>query len=78
MINRFKTLREEASDYLGIIQSKNIEEAMQRKDISAFRIKFTNYLTNFIIALQENTLIIEYALKDIKNKPSRKQATCID
>ncbi|MBR3120416.1 TIGR02677 family protein [Oceanobacillus profundus] len=68
IIKRFKTLREEASDYLGIIQSKNIEEAMQSKDISAFRVKFTNYLTDFIIALQENTIIIEYALKDIHNR----------
>lgn len=68
MINRFKTLREEASDYLGIIQSKNIEEAMQSKDISAFRVKFTNYLTDFIISLQKNTPVIEYALKDIQRK----------
>ncbi|MFD1064787.1 TIGR02677 family protein [Oceanobacillus locisalsi] len=66
VINRFKTLREEASDYLGIIQSRNIEEAMQNKDISAFREKFTNYLTDFIVALQENTIVIEYALKDIQ------------
>jgi uncharacterized protein (TIGR02677 family) len=65
---KFKTLREEASDYLGIIQSKNIEEAMQRKDIGAFRVKFTNYLTDFISSLQKNIPIIEYALKDIRNK----------
>ncbi|MCJ7843347.1 TIGR02677 family protein [Lederbergia sp. NSJ-179] len=68
IFKRFKTLREEASDYLGIIQSRNIEEAMQSKDISAFRVKFTSYLTDFIISLQNNTLIIEYALKDIRNK----------
>lgn len=68
IINRFKTLREEASDYLGIIQSRNIEEAMQNKDISAFREKFTNYLTDFIIALQENTIVIEYALRDIQER----------
>ncbi|MEW9674903.1 TIGR02677 family protein [Lentibacillus sp. L22] len=68
MIKRFKTLREEASDYLGIIQSRNIEEAMQSKDISAFRVKFTTYLTDFIIALQNNTFIMEYALKDIQNR----------
>lgn len=68
IIKRFKTLREEASDYLGIIQSKNIEEAMQSKDISAFRVKFTSYLTDFIISLQNNTLVIEYALKEIRNK----------
>lgn len=38
IVKKFKTLREEASDYLGIIQSRNIEEAMQSKDISAFRV----------------------------------------
>ncbi|UJL46719.1 TIGR02677 family protein [Virgibacillus sp. NKC19-16] len=75
IINRFKTLREEASDYLGIIQSRNIEEAMENKDISAFRVKFTNYLTDFIIALQNNTLVIEYALKDIQDKGLVDRAT---
>lgn len=74
MVNRFKTLREEASDYLGIIQSRNIEEAMQSKDISAFRVKFTSYLTDFIISLQNNTLVIEYALKDIRDKGLVNQA----
>ncbi|WP_343273376.1 DUF2397 family protein [Lentibacillus songyuanensis] len=68
IIKRFKTLHEEASDYLGIIQSRNIEKAMQSKDISAFRVKFTTYLTDFIIALQKNTAIIEYALKDIQHR----------
>lgn len=68
ILKRFDTLREEASDYLGIIQSKNIEEAMQSKDISAFRVKFTEYLTDFIISLQNNTYIIEYALKDIRDR----------
>lgn len=68
ILEKFKTLREEASDYLGIIQSKNIEEAMQSKDISAFRVQFTNYLTDFIISLQNNTLVIEYALKDIAGR----------
>jgi uncharacterized protein (TIGR02677 family) len=68
IIKRFKTLREEASDYLGIIQSKNIEEAMQSRDISAFRVKFTNYLTDFIISLQNNTLILESALTNIKQR----------
>ena len=74
IMERFKTLREEASDYLGIIQSKNIEEAMQNRDISAFRVKFTSYLTDFIIALQNNTLIIEYALKEIRGKGLVEQA----
>lgn len=74
IVERFKTLREEASDYLGIIQSKNIEEAMQNKDISAFRVKFTSYLTDFIIALQNNTLIIEYAMKEIQSKGLVEQA----
>lgn len=68
ILKRFDTLREEASDYLGIIQSKNIEEAMQSKDISSFRVKFTEYLTDFIISLQKNTHIIEYALQDIRDR----------
>ncbi|MGM8366578.1 TIGR02677 family protein [Virgibacillus sp. W0181] len=68
VLKKFDTLREEASDYLGIIQSKNIEEAMQSKDISVFRVKFTEYLTDFIIALQNNTPILEYALNDIRNR----------
>lgn len=74
MMNRFRTLHEESSDYLGMIQSVHIEEAMQNKEISAFREKFTNYLTDFIIALQENTIVIEYALKDIEEKGTVEKA----
>ncbi|KGA95874.1 hypothetical protein AJ85_18070 [Alkalihalobacillus alcalophilus ATCC 27647 = CGMCC 1.3604] len=59
MFTRFDNLRKETSDYLGVIHSRNIEDAMQNKKINAFRIKFTNYLTDFIITIQRNIHIIE-------------------
>lgn len=74
IMEKFNTLREEASDYLGIIQSKNIDEAMQNKDIRVFREKFTQYLTEFIMSLHNNTFKIEYALKGIKANQTVKRA----
>lgn len=65
IFEQFDKLRQEASDYLGIIHSKKLEEAMQNKEISAFRVKFTEYLTDFIISLQENVALIEYTIKEI-------------
>jgi len=66
IIEKFDSLRKEASDYLGIIQSKNMEESMKDKKISVFRTKFTEYLTDFIISLQNHTYIIENAVKKIE------------
>ena len=65
IIEQFDKLRQQASDYLGIIHSKKLEEAMQNKEISTFRIKFTEYLTDFIISLQEHVPLIEYTFKEI-------------
>lgn len=65
IFEQFDKLREESSDYLGVIHSKNIEDAMQNREITAFRIKFTEYLTGFIIALQKNVHVMEYGVKGI-------------
>ncbi|MEK5379383.1 DUF2397 family protein [Niallia sp. FSL W8-0635] len=62
---QFDNLRKDSSDYLGIIHSRNIDDAMQNKEISAFRLKFTEYLTGFIITLQKNVHIIEFSIKEI-------------
>jgi uncharacterized protein (TIGR02677 family) len=58
-------LRRESSDYLGIIHSKSIEDAMQNKEISVFRSKFTEYLTGFIITLQKNINLIDSLITTI-------------
>ncbi|CAH0251866.1 TIGR02677 family protein [Peribacillus simplex] len=65
IFDEFSGLRKESSDYLGVIHSKNIEDAMVNKEITAFRLKFTEYLTGFIITLQKNIHIIEYTIKEI-------------
>lgn len=64
---KFETLRRETSDYLGVIHSKNIEDAMQNKEISAFRLKFTNYLTDFIVSIQKNVNVIEDIIKQLSH-----------
>lgn len=68
IFEQFDRLREESSDYLALIQSRNIDEAMKNREISAFRVKFTEYLTSFIIALQKNIYVIEYGLKAINQE----------
>lgn len=65
IFSQFEKLRKESSDYLGIIHSKNIDDAMHNKNISAFRVKFTEYLTGFIITLQKNINIIEFSIGEI-------------
>jgi uncharacterized protein (TIGR02677 family) len=65
IFSQFENLRKESSDYLGIIHSRNIDDAMQNKEISAFRLKFTEYLTGFIITLQKNVHIIEFSIGEI-------------
>jgi uncharacterized protein (TIGR02677 family) len=66
---KFDNLRKETSDYLGVIHSKNIEDAMQNKEINAFRLKFTNYLQDFIITIQKNIHIIEDVIREM-DKPN--------
>lgn len=63
--DQFEQLRNESADYLRVIHSRNIEEAMQNKEISAFRVKFTEYLTSFIITLQKNINLIEHLIIQI-------------
>lgn len=65
IFEQFDKLREESSDYLGVIHSKNIEDVMQSREITAFRIKFTDYLTGFIIALQKNVHVVEHGIKGV-------------
>ncbi|MCR8982548.1 TIGR02677 family protein [Brevibacillus laterosporus] len=65
---RFKDLQQETSDYLAIIQSKRVDEALQNKEISAFRVKFTDYLKNFVMVLQEDSSRIEYLIRQIEKK----------
>jgi uncharacterized protein (TIGR02677 family) len=68
LFSQFENLRKESSDYLGIIHSRNIDDAMQNKEISAFRLKFTEYLTGFIITLQKNVHIIEFSIGEIEKE----------
>jgi uncharacterized protein (TIGR02677 family) len=65
IFEEFDKLRRESSDYLGIIHSKSIEDAMQNKEISVFRSKFTEYLTGFIITLQKNINLIDSLITTI-------------
>lgn len=65
---RFKDLRQESSDYLAIIHGKYVDQALQDKEISAFRSKFTDYLRNFVMVLQEASTQIEFLLRGIEKK----------
>lgn len=65
ILESFEKLRRDSSDYLGVINSKNIDEAMQNKEVSVFRRRFTEYLTDFIISIQRNNFKIEGSIKEI-------------
>lgn len=62
---KFDTLRQDSSDYLGIINSKNLDEAMQGKNILVFSKKFKDYLTSFIMTLIQNMSIIQTSVEEI-------------
>ncbi|MEC0248688.1 TIGR02677 family protein [Paenibacillus chitinolyticus] len=68
LFSRFKNLQQETSDYLSIIQSKNMDEALQNKEIGTFRSTFTNYLKNFMMAIQEESIKIESLLRNLERK----------
>ncbi|WP_158318809.1 TIGR02677 family protein [Robertmurraya kyonggiensis] len=65
ILEGFEKLRRDSSDYLGVINSKNIDEAMQNKEVSVFRRRFTDYLTDFIMSIQRNIYGIEVSIREI-------------
>lgn len=61
---KFKSLREDSSDYLGIINSKNLDEALQNKNIHTFSDRFKDYLTSFVMALIEKMNLIGSSIEE--------------
>lgn len=61
---KFDSLRQDSSDYLGIINSKNLDEALQNKNILTFRTRFNDYLTSFVMALIQNMNIIGASIEE--------------
>ncbi|MFJ7556809.1 TIGR02677 family protein [Bacillus thuringiensis] len=65
---KFDTFRKEAADYLAIIHGKGMEEAMRNREITPFRQPFTRYLSDFIVALQRNTSVIEDIIRNMRER----------
>jgi len=61
----FKNLTENAADYLAYLQSEKIEEMMMTEAFLAYKDALTEYLRNFMTALQRTSFRIEAILERI-------------
>ncbi|MDK2823710.1 MAG: hypothetical protein PWP71_1628 [Clostridia bacterium] len=64
----FKKLTENATDYLAHLESEKIEEMMMTEAFLAYKEALTEYLRNFMTALQRTSIKIEAVLKQISPK----------
>ncbi|WP_196592565.1 TIGR02677 family protein [Pectinatus sottacetonis] len=59
----FKTMVQNAADYLAHVKSEKVEERMKTSEFIIYKDKFTHYLQNFMIGLQHSSLQIEAVFK---------------
>lgn len=65
MYDHFRKLTENATDYLAYLKSEKVEEAMMTEAFLAFKDVLTQYLRNFMAALQRSSFRIETILADM-------------
>src|SRR5690606_38003208 len=65
MSDHFRKLTENATDYLAYLKSEKVEEAMMTEAFLAFKDVLTQYLRNFMAALQRSSFRIETILADM-------------
>ena len=68
----FRTLVQNASDYLAHLKSAKVEERMQTTAFILYKDKFTQYLQTFIIGLQRSAQKMEHLFKN--SSPEREHA----
>ena len=64
----FKKLTENATDYLAHLESEKIEEMMMTEAFLVYKDAVTEYLRNFMTALQRTSLKIEGILRTITDE----------
>jgi uncharacterized protein (TIGR02677 family) len=64
MYDNFRKLTEGATDYLAHLQSEKVEEIMMTEAFLAYKDAITDYLRNFMTALQRTSFRIENLLRD--------------
>ncbi|MFA5536757.1 MAG: TIGR02677 family protein [Bacillota bacterium] len=65
LLSYFKKLTENATDYLAHLESEKIEDMLVTEAFIAYKDALTEYLRNFMTALQRTSLKIEGVLQDI-------------
>ncbi|EAX48818.1 conserved hypothetical protein [Thermosinus carboxydivorans Nor1] len=63
LYGHFRSLVQNASDYLAHLKSDKVEEQMQTEAFIAYKSAFTQYLQNFILGMQRTAAKIEAVLK---------------
>ncbi|MEG6617564.1 TIGR02677 family protein [Peptococcaceae bacterium 1198_IL3148] len=63
--DNFKKMTENATDYLAHLQSEKVEELMMTEAFLAYKDALTEYLRQFMTALQRTSLKIEVALQQV-------------
>ena len=62
--DNFRKLTENATDYLAHLESEKVEELMRTEALLVYKDTLTEYLRQFMVALQQTSLKIEAVLKD--------------
>jgi uncharacterized protein (TIGR02677 family) len=70
----FKKLTENATDYLAHLESEKIEEMMMTEAFLVYKDAVTEYLRNFMTALQRTSLRIEALLRQVSSETIEKAA----
>ncbi|MFX0558865.1 TIGR02677 family protein [Tepidibacillus infernus] len=66
MFDQFRKMAENATDYIAYLKSEKVEEVMMTETFLAFKDALTEYLRNFMSALQRSSFKIESVLHDTK------------
>ncbi|BAQ10197.1 hypothetical protein OXB_1726 [Bacillus sp. OxB-1] len=61
----FRSITKNTSDYIAYISSEEVEERMQTDAFLLFKDRFTSYLRDFIIGLQQTALKIQTVLEEL-------------
>ncbi|TCS84482.1 TIGR02677 family protein [Tepidibacillus fermentans] len=67
LFDQFRKMAENATDYIAYLKSEKVEEVMMTEAFLAFKDSLTEYLRNFMTALQRSSLKIEAVLNDTSN-----------
>jgi uncharacterized protein (TIGR02677 family) len=64
----FRAIVQNTSDYIAYLNSEQVEERMKTDAFLAYKDKFTAYLRDFIVSLQQTALKIQALLETLRNE----------